>query len=243
MRGVKISSERNRRKPESITPEAKPLLTSSHISSPTMHRANQHMIRADLHFHTCYSPDATNPPKQIADKLNAHPVIKVIAITDHNTLEGYRKTAELAKPYPDILIIPAAEISAEEGEIILLGIEKLPPEPWTARNVIAFAHENNALAIAAHPYRGYGLGDNAAELDLDAIETLNGITPPNQNKQAEKLAKTLGLPGTAGSDAHFPIDPWNVYTEIQATLDTDEILEAIKKGLIKASCTEKSIHF
>jgi hypothetical protein len=201
------------------------------------------MIRADLHFHTCYSPDATNPPKQIVDKLNAHPVIKVIAITDHNTLEGYRKTAELAKPYPDILIIPAAEISAEEGEIILLGVEKLPPEPWTARNVIAFAHENNALAIAAHPYRGYGLGDKAAELNLDAIETLNGITTPNQNKQAEELAKTLDLAGVAGSDAHFPTDPWNVYTEIQASLNIDDILEAIKKGLVKTSHTERSIHF
>jgi len=201
------------------------------------------MIRADLHFHTCYSPDATNPPKRIVDKLNAHPTMKAIAITDHNTLEGYRKTSELAKAYSDILIIPGVEINAEEGEIILLGIEKLPPEPWTARNVVTYAKQNNALAIAAHPYRGYGLGDKAAQFDLDAIETLNGITPPNQNKKAEELAKTLGLPGVAGSDAHYPIDPWNVYTEIQAPLDIDEALQAIKKGLINVSYTEKSIHF
>ncbi len=201
------------------------------------------MIHADLHFHTCYSSDATNPPKQIVERLNMHPTIKAIAITDHNTLEGYRKTSELARIYPDILIIPGVEISAEEGEIILLGINKLPSEPWTARNVIAHAKANNALAIASHPYRGYGLGDLVLQLDLDAIETLNGITPPNQNRKAEKLAETKGLPGTAGSDAHFPTDPWNVYTEIQAPLDLDEALDAIKKGKVTVSFTEKSIHF
>jgi len=201
------------------------------------------LIHADLHFHTYYSSDATNPPKQIVERLNMHPTIKAIAITDHNTLEGYRKTSELAKIYPDILIIPGVEISAEEGEIILLGINKLPPEPWTARNVIAHAKTNNALAIASHPYRGYGLGDRILQLDLDAIETLNGITPPNQNRKAEKLAETKGLPGTAGSDAHFPTDTWNVYTEIQAPLDLDEALDAIKKGKVTVSFTEKSIHF
>ena len=201
------------------------------------------MIRADLHFHTCYSPDATNPPEQIVERLNAHPTIKAIAITDHNTLEGYRKTGELAKTYPDILIIPGVEISAEEGEIILLGIDRLPPEPWTARNVIAYAKANNALTIASHPYRGYGLGDRILQLDLDAIEILNGITPPNQNRKAEKMAETKGLPGTAGSDSHFPTDPWNAYTEIQAPLDLCKVLGAIKKGKVTVSFTEKSIHF
>jgi predicted metal-dependent phosphoesterase TrpH len=201
------------------------------------------MIRADLHHHTCYSPDATTLPKTIIEKLNTHPTIKAIAITDHNTLEGYKKAAELAKPYPDILIIPGAEINTQEGEIILLGITELPPQPWKAQHIIEYAKANNGLAIAPHPYRGLGLGNLAAKLDLDAIETLNGITSPNLNKKAEQLAKAINLPGVAGSDAHFPTDPWNVYTEIQAQLDIDEILNAIKKGQVRVSYTEKSIHF
>jgi predicted metal-dependent phosphoesterase TrpH len=201
------------------------------------------LVRADLHFHTCYSPDATNPPKKIVEKLNDHPTIKAIAITDHNTLEGYRRTSELAMGYTDILIIPGVEISAEEGEIILLGVSELPPEPWTARRVIAFAKEKKALAIAPHPYRGYGLRELAAKLDLDAIETLNGITSPSQNRMAEELARARGLPGVAGTDSHFDTDPWNVHTEIQASLDVGEILEAIRRGNVSVSLTEKSIHF
>jgi len=201
------------------------------------------MIRADLHFHTCYSQDATNSPKRIVERLNNHPTIKAIAVTDHNTLEGYRKTQELAKVYSDILIIPGVEIGAEEGEIILLGTTRLPPEPWTARNIIEHAKRNSILTIASHPYRGLGLGDKALRYELDAIETLNGITPPNLNRKAEELAEMKGLPGVAGSDSHFPHDLWNVCTEIQASLDVDEILAAIRKGVVKVSFTEKSIHF
>jgi len=61
---------------------------------------------------------------------------------------------------------------------------------------------------------------------------------------AENLAKTMSLPGVAGSDAHTVDELWTAYTEVQATLDTEEILKAIKSGLVRvASSTGKSIHF
>jgi len=201
------------------------------------------MIFADLHFHTEYSPDATNQPKTIVEKLNAHPTIKAIAITDHNTTEGYHHVKQLAKPYPDILIIPAVEISAQEGEIILLGTEQLPPKPWTAQNLIDHAKTNNLITIAPHPYRGYGLADQTLKLDINAIETLNGITSPTLNKKAEQLAKTKHATQVAGSDSHYPTDKWNVYTEIQANLNLEEILKAIKNGHTKPNTTDTSIHF
>lgn len=220
----------------------------NHFNENTHHvhfdeAARRHLIRADLHFHTCYSPDATNSPKSIVERLNKHPTVKAIAITDHNTLEGYRKTAELAKAYTDTLIIPGVEVSAEEGEIVLLGISQLPPEPWTARSIIAYSKAVDALAVAVHPYRDYGLGELAVKLDLDAIETLNGTTPLRLNRMAEELARKKGLPGVAGSDSHFYYDPWNVYTEIQASLDVDEILRAIKRGSVRVSSTGNSIRF
>jgi hypothetical protein len=150
---------------------------------------------------------------------------------------------ELARAYPDILIIPGVEISAEEGEIIILGTTELPPKPWRVQNVIDFARAKGYVTIAPHPYRGLGLGDLVRDLDVDAIETLNGITEPQLNRQAEELARTRGLPGVAGSDAHDDRDFWSVHTEIQASLDVEEILNAIKKGLVRVSSTDKSIHF
>jgi len=201
------------------------------------------MICADLHVHTSYSPDASINPKTIVDQLYAHPFIKAAAITDHNTVEGYNKARELASVYEDILLIPGAEVSTVNGDVIVLGIAELPPKPWTVKNVINFAKEKGALTIAAHPYRAFGLGDLTRKCGVDAIEVLNGASLPNVNKLAENLAREMHLPGVAGSDAHQANDLWTVYTEIQASSDVDEILRAIKNGLVKVASTGTSRRF
>ena len=200
------------------------------------------MIRADLHLHTRHSLDATLLPKTVVERLNRHPTLNAIAITDHNTTKGYFEASEYAKAYPDILIIPGVELSAREGEIILLGATELPPQPWTAQNIVDHAKAHNLLTIASHPYRGLGLRDLAKQLNLDAIETLNGITEPELNKQAQQVATARRLPCTAGSDAHFDTDAWNVQTEIQATLDVDSILSAIRKGRTRTLTVTDSTH-
>jgi len=201
------------------------------------------LIRADLHIHTTYSPDASINPKTIVNQLYAHPFIKAVAITDHNTTKGYHKVRKLASAHEDILIIPGIEVSAIGGDIIILGVAELPPKPWTPENIINYAKEQNGITVAAHPYRAYGLGDSARNYDFDAIEVLNGISTPQANKMAQKLAKTMGLPGVAGSDAHRANELWSVYTEVQASSNTEEILKALKKGLVKVASTGKSIHF
>jgi hypothetical protein len=201
------------------------------------------MIRVDLHVHTTYSSDASIQPKVIVDQLYAHPFIKAIAITDHNTVEGYYKVQELASAYQDILIIPGVEVSTIDGDLLVLGSTELPPKPWPVKDVIDFARKKRALTIAAHPYRAHGLGDLTKNYDVDAIEVLNGISSPHVNKLAENLAKEMGLPGVAGSDAHQINELWTTYTEVQAAPDINKILKAIKKGLVKVASTEKSIHF
>lgn len=201
------------------------------------------LIHADLHIHTKYSADATINPKTLIDQLYTHPTIKAIAITDHNTTEGYHHAKQLAQAYPDILIIPATEITTTQGDIIILGTAELPPKPWTPQNITDHAKQNNAITIAAHPYRTYGLGDNTKNYQIDAIETLNGASTPQTNKMAETLAKTLNLPEVAGSDAHNTDELWTVYTEIQAPLNTNDILKAIKNGKVKTAYAPKSIHF
>jgi predicted metal-dependent phosphoesterase TrpH len=201
------------------------------------------LIRADLHIHTTYSDDSTVTPKALVEKLAAHKSVKVAAITDHDTINGHNETLKLAKVYPDILIIPGVEISTPEGDILLLGAKETPPQPWTTQNVVDFAKDNNLISIVAHPYREYGMGDLARNYKFDAIEVLNGESTPQANKMAQELAKSMNLPGTAGSDAHTPKEPLTVYTEIQADLNVDEILKAIKKGLVTTHQTARSIHF
>jgi len=201
------------------------------------------LIQADLHIHTRYSFDSSINPKTLVDQLYAHPSIKAVAITDHNTVEGCCKVQELASAYSDILVIPGVEISTAEGDLIVLGVAELPPRPWNVKDVIDFAKKRGGIVIVAHPYREYGLGSSAKNYNVDAVEILNGSVPSHLNKLAEGLAKEMCLPGVAGTDAHNINGLWTVYTKIQASLDIDEILKAIKRGLVEVSSTGKSIHF
>ena len=201
------------------------------------------LIRADLHVHTVFSYDASIQPKILVDQLLAHPFIKAVAVTDHNSVRGYYRVRELASAYQDILIVPGVEVSTVGGDLLLLGVVEVPPQPWTVESVIDFAHSRSGLVIAAHPYRAFGLGDSAKNYNIDAVEVLNGGCPRQLNILAEKLAKMAGLPGVAGSDAHRKEELWTVYSEIQASTDLEDILKAIKRGLVRVSYTEKSIHF
>jgi len=204
-------------------------------------------MKIDCHCHTVYSKhwfwgfDALNTPQEMI-KIAIKRGLDGLAIVDHDNVKGSLAAKKVAKRYK-FLIITGAEIKTKSGDLIALGIKENVPVFLSLEETIEKVHDLGGITIAPHPYRGLGLADKALKLDLDAIETLNGITPPNQNKQAQQLAKTKHLPGVAGSDAHFDTDPWNVCTEIRATLDIEEILEAIRKGNVKATYTDKSIHF
>ncbi len=201
------------------------------------------MIQADLHLHTNYSPDSSISPKVLVEQLCVHPSIKVIAVTDHNTIQGYEKVRELASVYPDVLVIPGVEVTTPLGDLILLGVEESPPTAQDVNEIISFAKERAGLIVVPHPFRDCGLGNSVRHYAVDAIETLNGGTPSHVNQLAQNLAKRLGLPGVAGTDAHNIDELWTVYNEVQASMDTDEILKAIKRGLIRVFSTRKSISF
>ena len=206
-------------------------------------RRQRTLIQADLHVHTEYSADSSINPRTLVEQLHLHPTIKAVAITDHNGIEGYFKVLELAAAYEDLLIIPGVEITTPEGDLVVLGITELPPKPWNVKDLIDFSKERQGVVVVAHPYREYGLGNLAKNYPVDAVEVLNGGTQPDLNKLAENLATEIGLPGVAGSDAHKIEDLWSAYTEIEASLNLDEILRAVRKGFVKASSARKSIHF
>jgi predicted metal-dependent phosphoesterase TrpH len=204
---------------------------------------NIESVYADFHIHTIYSADSVIQPKTLVDMLAAHSFIKVAAITDHDSVRGCRATVELASAYSDILVIPGVEISTEQGDVVVLGCEELPPRPWTPEVVVDFAKSVGGVSIAAHPFRAYGMGEHARNYKVDAIEVLNGGSNQDANNEAKELAKSLGLPGTAGSDAHQVSELFSVYNKVDANLDVDSVLKAIKKGSVSAQVNRGSIHF
>jgi len=195
------------------------------------------LIHADLHIHTIYSSDSFIQPKTLVDLLAAHNFIKVAAITDHDSVRGCHVAVELASPYPDILIIPGVEISTYQGDIVVLGTDELPPKPWTPETVVDFAKSIDGISIVAHPFRAFGMGERAQKYKVDAIEVQNGGSSPAANAQAKKLAKSMRLPGTAGSDAHSVSELFSVHNNIEASLNIDSVLQAIKRGRISVNVT------
>jgi len=189
--------------------------------------------RIDPHVHTRFSGDAIISPKLLVEQLYVHPFIKAVAITDHNTMQGYTEVRKLASSYQDLTIIPGVEASTNKGDIIILGVEEKPPYASTVWEVIDFAKARGGVIVIPHPYRIGGIGDLAETITADAIEVINPTATRRENKKAQELARTKNLPGIAGSDAHTPAHLWAAYTEVNADSDIDEILKAIKKGWVK----------
>ncbi len=203
----------------------------------------ENSLYADFHIHTVYSADSLVQPKTLVDMLNAHPFIKVAAVTDHDSVRANKPTVELAKSYPDILIIPGCEISTINGDMIVLGTYELPPKPWTPEAVADYAQSIDGVSIVAHPFRTYGMGERARGVKVNAIEVLNGGSSKEANAQAKEFAKELDLPGTGGSDAHQVSELFGVCTQVEASMNVDSVLAAIKKGMVSAQLPPASIHF
>lgn len=94
-------------------------------------------------------------------------------------------------------------------------------------------HEAGGIAVAAHPYRWWsGLGEEATvNYGFDGTEARNARSIPSANRKSEKLAKRLGRPMTAGSDAHSPERIGWGWVELPDGLTTwQEVVQAIKDG-------------
>ena len=92
-------------------------------------------MRADLHLHTTASDGRLTPRElvQQAAKLN----LDVIAVTDHDTVEGIPPALEAAKSFPQLMVIPGVEINTDvpKGEVHILGYFINYLDPKLRRNL------------------------------------------------------------------------------------------------------------
>jgi predicted metal-dependent phosphoesterase TrpH len=165
--------------------------------------------------------------------------LKIIAITDHDSLEGFRRAEEMVRTKKlNLLLIPAMEVSSKGGHILAYGIKKEIPKGLSAERTINLIHEQGGLAVAPHPYCLFSFGDKIFRLDFDAIEAFNSQIGPRATKKALSAAERLGLPALAGSDAHQL--EWigrglTLFPETTRTIA--DVLIKIKKGDFKIDFT------
>lgn len=183
-------------------------------------------MKVDLHVHTTAS-DGKIKPEEIIERAREKG-LDCIAVTDHDTMDGYRKAKETV-PDDGFLLIPGIEVSTEKGHILVLGTEK-EPKTKDFEELLEFAEENNAITVGAHPFARVKDEIEPKYLKrLDAIEIINGRTYPKANKKAEKFAIENSMPKTAGSDSHMEDELGGVWNEVEG--DTvEEIIGKVKNG-------------
>jgi len=188
--------------------------------------------RADLHMHTNCS-DGWPSPSELVDHVIARTDLRVIAVTDHDTLEGALRVAERAAKTGGIEVVIGEEVSSRDGHILGLFLERRVRPGMSAAATLHAIHEQGGLAIAPHPFwrthrragNGgvvHGVGWLAAELEFDAIEVENA-TPGFYvfNRMAGRLAIGLGAAQTGSSDAHILDAVGRAYTAFRGRTAAD----------------------
>lgn len=196
------------------------------------------MNKMDSHIHSEYSPDSKSSLEDIF-KVAKSRNINIIAISDHNTVEGSKKARELTKKDDDFLVIPSIEISALEGHILGFGCEENIKRDLPATETIDLIHDQGGLAIIPHPYCFYRHGllckADYKDLKIDAIETKNArFIVGYCNNKAKNLAKKENLPSLGASDAHYYKFVGDCYSNIDCEMNVDSVLKAIKNKKVEA---------
>jgi len=195
------------------------------------------MYSLDPHIHSCYSPDSLTKIEDIIAK-SIDLKLDIIAISDHNTVEGSKVAVELTKNRDDLLVIPSIEISSEKGHILGFGCEEKIEEGLPAQETIDKIRDQGGIAIIPHPYCYYRHGllhkINYKTLDFDAIEVKNArFIIGYCNNKAKNISEYDNIPGLGSSDAHYVEFIGDCYTNIDCEMDIDSVLKAIKKGKVE----------
>lgn len=191
------------------------------------------LSKADVHVHTRYSgfgqykaitfPESICRPEDVVDEARRKGM-RVLCITDHNTVLGALRAREYAKRFPDIEIVVGEEISAKEGEIIGLFLSEGVPRGLPARETIERIRAQGGLVIAPHPFSAHvpALGKLVDELDIDGLEVLNGgHVDGYANESAKKHASNGRWAVLAGSDAHASAQIGCCYTTFEGETAAD----------------------
>lgn len=197
----------------------------------------------DLHVHTSPASPCSSAP--VDDLISEAKQIGLdgICLTDHNFLWQSKQIADLRQKH-GFLVLGANEITTDQGDVLVFGL------PTDIQGIIKISDlqievaAHKGFMIAAHPIRGFlvfgadqiGLTPEKAmtrELfqSVDAIEVLNGKVTKDENDFALKVANTMGLPITGGSDAHEVKEVGKYATRFADLIQNEaDLLNALKSG-------------
>lgn len=192
-------------------------------------------MRVDFHSHTMYSGDSTTTPDEFAEAIS-HAALDVVAITDHNTIDG---ALALADELPCEVIV-GEEMRTHAGELIGLFLTERVPQGLPPVETAKRIRDQGGIVYVPHPFdemRNNLRTDAMIELAqaglLDAIEVLNSKTSLRSlNRRAATFAAEFDLAAGAGSDAHVAEALGAAYLQMPPFEGPQEFLAAMREGQV-----------
>lgn len=181
----------------------------------TRPRGGGNQGKADMHLHTLYS-DGTASVRELLDHVERHTDLDVIAITDHERIDGALRAKEIhaAGDY-SFEVVVGEEITTRRGHVLALFLGERIPALRPLVETLERIHDAGGIAVAAHPMapftpslgRGSLLAAHAAgdaRRRFDAIELMNPSAAGRVRHGARQRlnAEVLRLPAVGNSDAH-----------------------------------------
>lgn len=215
-----------------------------------------HLGKADLHIHSNYS-DGRPTVQEILDYVEDHTDLDVIAITDHNTLDGYFEAVEIMKTRKyRFELIPGEEVSSREGHILGLYLKEAIQSGLKAHTVLLKIKEQGGIRIAAHPFQSTTIR-NPDEPMMDGVGLLtlikdkklfNGVEIVNatptlgeENLRATFINRTLLFKAETGSsDAHIVEAIGRGYTLFEGRT-AEDLFHALKHHQTQAMYAQWSV--
>lgn len=194
------------------------------------------MSKADLHIHTKAS-DGTFTPYEMLEYVSTETDIAVLAVTDHDEIDGALEAAALAEQFPGVDVIPGIEVSTFDGHLIGLWVETAFPVLRSAEWTIDAIREQGGLIVVPHPmswltlsFRPFTFKRLARKgYRFDAIEVMNASPAGKMSyEKALEVQQRLGLPQVGGSDAHILEGIGKAHTLFPGSTAAD-LREAIKQ--------------
>ena len=195
--------------------------------------------RVDLHCHTSASGDSVADAAAMMRRATERGLTHV-AVTDHETIDGALRAAEVAPRGLTVLI--GTEVNTTEGDLIFVFLERALPRGLSALATIAAGREQGALVGIPHPFdrtRRSLLRDPANEHLaglVDWIEAWNArVTRASANESAAEFGRRLGLPAVGVSDAHSLVEVGAAFTTMTGDLSTPAAFRTALRGPLTIS--------
>ncbi len=186
--------------------------TASQPAASAAETTTPRLARADLHLHTNLG-DGTASPRRVLEVARQRN-LQVIAVTDHDHLEGAKRLQELMdrEGVNDIKMIWGVEVTTRDGHFLGLFIRKAPRMLLRVEEAIEQIKDQGGLCIIPHPMGRLVPSLSRRKIDdlltrgypIDGIELYNP-SPANaaMREEVRRLNEQWKLAHTGSSDAHF----------------------------------------